>query len=145
MSGARLVSAILEASSDFDPVWRANIGAHMDDITRSCLAPGLTVLIFRGSWYQRVEKTLDLEKLKHLSEFVGEDHLAYIRTTARGECPGGGMSSACAMPEGTELRRQTFKKLRELGGEAWNQYWTTHVKIGRGLFFSLQVPEELGL
>ena len=48
------------------------------------------------------------------------------------------------MPEGAELGKQPSKKLRDLGDEACNQYWTARVKLGRGLFFSLQVTRDLG-
>ena len=60
----------------------------------------LTVQAFRGSWYDRVEKTLDPERLKHPPSFVGKDHLAYTRTITRGGCAQGGVSAACTMPEG---------------------------------------------
>ena len=90
MAAAALVSAALEAPQNFDPTRRAIIGAHTDALARSCVTLEPTVLAFRWTWYDRVEKTLGPYRLKHLSGFVGEDHLAYIRTTARGGCAQGG-------------------------------------------------------
>ena len=138
-----LVSATLEAPKNFDPVWRAIIGSHTDALARSCATLELTVLAFRKAWYDRVEKTLDPERLKYLSGFVDDDHLAYIRTTARGECAGGGASAACTIPDGTELEKRPSKRIRDLGDEAWNQYWTTRIKLGRGLCFSYQTSKDL--
>ena len=81
---AALVSATLEAPQSFDPMWRAIIGAHTDALARSCVTQERTILAFRKAWYDRVEKTLDLERLKYMYGFAGEDHLAYVRTTSRG-------------------------------------------------------------
>ena len=95
MAIAALVNAVLEAPQNFDPTWRAIIGAHTDTLARICVTLELTVLVFRRARYDRVEKTLEPERLQHLSGFVLEDHLAYIRTTARGECAQGWVSAAC--------------------------------------------------
>ena len=119
---AALVSATLEAPQNFDPAWRAIIGSHTNTLARSCVTLELTVLTTRKVWYDRAEKTLDPERLKYLSDFVGDDHLAYIRTTAQGECAKGGVSAACTIPEGTELEKRPSKRIRDLGDEAWNQY-----------------------
>ena len=91
-AAAALASAVLETPKDFDHTWRAIIGVHTDALARSCVTLEPIVLAFRGSWYDRVEKTLEPERLKHLPGFVGNDHLAYIRTTAQGGgCPGRGL------------------------------------------------------
>ena len=85
-AATELVSASLEAPEEFNPIWRAIAGARTDALVRTCETLELTVLAFRGSWYNKVEKTLDPERLKHLTSFVGKDHLDYTRTTTRGEC-----------------------------------------------------------
>ena len=74
---------------------------------------------------------------------MGKDHLAYIRTTARGECARGGVSVACTMSQGDELEKRPSERLRDLGDEVWNQYWTTRVKLGRDPYFSHQVSKDL--
>ena len=43
------------------------------------------------------------------------------------------------------MERRPSNRLRDLGGEAWNQYWTTRVKLGRGIYFSYQVSKDLEL
>ena len=140
---AALVSATLEAPQRFDPIWRAIIGAHTGTLDKSCVTLELTVLAFRKAWHDRAEKTLDPERLKYMSGFVGENHLAYIRTTARGECAQGGVLASCTMPEGIELEKRPSKRLRDLGDEAWKKYWTIRVKLGRGLYCSNQVSKDL--
>ena len=48
------------------------------------------------------------------------------------------------MPEGAKLERRPSKKLRDLGDEAWIQFWTGRAKLRRGLFLSCQVSQDLG-
>ena len=100
----------------------SNHRPHADALASSCATLELTALAFRRTWYDRVEKPLDPERLKYMTGFVEDDHLAYIRTNARGECAGGGASAACTMLDGVELEKQPSKRIRDLGDEAWNQY-----------------------
>ena len=65
MAAAALASAALEAPQNSDSTWRAIIDAHTSALARSCVTLELTALAFRGAWYDRDEKTLDPERLKH--------------------------------------------------------------------------------
>ena len=47
------------------------------------------------------------------------------------------------MPDGTELEKRHSKRIRDLGDEAWNQYWTTRIKLGRGPCLSYQTSKDL--
>ena len=143
-AAAELVSANLESPEEFSPIWRAIVGPHTGALARSYETLELTVLVFRGAWYNSVEKTLGPERLNHLTGFVGKDHLDYIRTRVRGECTEGGVSAIRTMPEGVTLERLLSEKLHDLGDEVWNQFWTGRVKLGRELFLSYQVSQDRG-
>ena len=52
---------------------------------------------------------------------------------------------ADSAPEGTPLEKPPSKKLRDLGGELWDQYWAGRAKLRRGIFFTHETSLRLGL
>ena len=145
MDAARvLTAAIGQAPSKYDSVWRGIPGAHMDALLLLCTNLKSPVLAFRAAWYSVDEKTLNPDRLRFLEGIVRPSDLNYARTAAYGEREGGGSAASSADPQ-AHMVEPPPKKLRDLGEESWNQFWTGRVVRGRGLFFSADAIRRTGV
>ena len=141
----RLTAAVGLASVEYDPTWRAILGAKMDELLLLCHDLKTTVLAFRTAWYSVNEKTLNPDRLKFLDGIVRSSDLNYARTAAYGERDGGGVSAASSAESDAHLVEPPSRKLQALGKESWSQFWKGRVNKGRGLYFSSDAIRATGV